>query len=209
VLELYTTTFHVAWVGEARWIADRMIERFWSAEEEIFYDTAVDAEGLVVRPRDIDDNATPSGTAAAAQALLRLAHLVGEPSYGRIGRRVVESMAQVAIEVPHGFGHMLGAIEQYVATPTEVVIVGDADDPGTLELLDTLHSRFLPHTAIAHRTGDEGEEVVAEIPILVNRTRRDGRATAYVCRGFACRQPVTTASDLKRELEYAIRGEPV
>src|SRR5690606_21103934 len=81
LLAVYEATFDARWVREAREVADRMIERFWSTSDELFYDAAADGAQLVVRPRDIYDNATPSGTSAAVHALLRLGRLTGENRY--------------------------------------------------------------------------------------------------------------------------------
>jgi uncharacterized protein YyaL (SSP411 family) len=41
----------------------------------------------------------------------------------------------------------------------------------------------------------------AGVPLLADRPPRDGMATAYVCEGFACRAPVTSAEELRALLE--------
>src|SRR5690606_1602575 len=103
LVELYAATFDDRWVGEAADLADGMLDLFWDPAEELFFDSASDAEPLVVRPRDIYDNATPSGTSAAVHALVRLARLTGEPDYERMAGRVLGSMTKVATELPQGF----------------------------------------------------------------------------------------------------------
>ena len=182
-------------------LADAMLERFWDEDEGVFYDTAVDAEALVVRPRDTFDNATPSGNSAAVMALLRLAALTGEPRYGRVATRVLEGMGELMTRVPQGFGNLLAAADFHLATPQEVVVVGRAGEPETEVLLDVLRLRFLPNTVLAladpHAPAGAGEQV----PLLQGRTLVDGRPAAYVCERYACRRPVTGAAELAEMLD--------
>ncbi|MEX2572471.1 MAG: thioredoxin domain-containing protein [Gemmatimonadota bacterium] len=205
LVALYRATLDPRWVAEARWVADRMIDRFWSTDEEIFYDTPEDGESLILRPRDIYDNASPSGTSSATRALQGLASLTGEPEYERIATRVVRSMAEVASQVPQAFGHLLGAVAHHLAVPSEVAIVGDPESEDTAALLDVLRTRFLPYTAVALRSPSSDEDIEAALPVLAHRTARGGAATAYVCRSYTCRQPVTTPAELQEEINYAVR----
>jgi len=202
LLELYRSTFDLRWVREARAIADAMIDRFWSPGEQLFYDTPASNSDLIVRPRDIHDNATPSGTSAAAQALTRLARITGDPRYDTIADRVVGGMADLASQLPRGFGHLLGAVSARLAPPTEVAIVGDPADPDTRALLDVLDARLLPDTIVALRAPTTpADEAAALIPLLAGREPLGGQPTAFVCRDFACRLPVTTPAELARDLD--------
>jgi uncharacterized protein len=206
LLELYSATFEPRWVVEARAIADSMITRFWSPEDELFYDAAADQEDLIFRPRDIYDNATPSGTSAAVHALTRLSRYTGEAAYERIAGRVVHGMADVASRVPLGFGNLLAALSARLAPPSEVAIVGHVDDPDTSALLDTLRRRFLPDTVVALKEPDAPESLDDIIPLLAHRSPIDGRATAFVCRNHACRLPVTAPDELDRQLTETLAG---
>jgi uncharacterized protein len=206
LLELYSATFEPRWVMEARTIADSMITRFWSPEDELFYDAAADQEDLIFRPRDIYDNATPSGTSAAVHALTRLTRYTGEAAYDRIAGRVVHGLADVASRVPLGFGNLLAALSARLAPPSEVAIVGHVDDPDTSALLDTLRRRFLPDTVVALKAPDAPESLDDVIPLLAHRSPIDGRATAFVCRNHTCRLPVTTPDELDRQLTETLAG---
>ncbi len=208
LLELYFATYDLRWVEEARWTADRMIDLFWSPGDEMFFDAAADSEGLIVRPRDMYDNATPSGTSAAAHALIRLARLTGQPKYERIGGSVVLRMTDMASRVPQAFGHLLCAAAAYFSVPTEVAIVGNRGDPETAQLLEAVRRRFLPHTAVAFKPIDYASSAELEglIPLLADRSLVDGRAAAYVCQAYTCKRPVTTAAELQRELDEIVRS---
>lgn len=201
LVEVYSANFDLRWVERARDLADRMIEAFWSEDEGVFYDTSAGGEQLVVRPRDIYDNATPSGTSAAVHALIRLGRLVGEPRYERIAGRVLRGMSKIASDLPQGFGNLLAALQHFLASPTEVAIVGPRQDEHTAALLRTLHQRYLPHTTLAFLDiDDDTARASAAIPLLSDRPMRNGRATAYVCRHYTCKQPVTEPAALDLDL---------
>jgi len=201
LVELYSATFDSRWIRDATAIADRLIEGFWSPEEEMFYDTRLGGEELIIRPRDIYDNATPSGTSAAVHALLRLARLTGNEKFERVASRVLRGMADVATRMPQAFGHLLGALSLHLSTPVEIAIVGDPSASGTRELLAVMRHYFLPEAVSALQSTEPGATTAADlIPVLAERIAIDGQSTAYVCEGYSCRLPVTTPSELEQEL---------
>jgi uncharacterized protein YyaL (SSP411 family) len=183
-----------------------MLELFWDEAEGVFHDTASDAEALVVRPRDLFDNATPSGNSAAVMALLRLGELTGETRYTDVARRVLEGTADFMTRVPVGFGHLLCALDFHLATPHEVVIVANQwmDDAGALARV--VSRAYLPNTVLAFTNPDDAESAAEIVPLLQARTMIDGRATAYVCERFACQQPVTEPADLAAQLGIPVLG---
>ena len=96
-----------------------MIRWFWDDDASAFFDTASDAEKLITRPRDITDNAMPSGTSLAAELLLHLGDLTGDAEMRSRAVQVVEGAAVAMTRYPSAFGHLLGA-------------AGRGDDPGGL-----------------------------------------------------------------------------
>jgi uncharacterized protein YyaL (SSP411 family) len=201
LVSLYQADFDPRWIRTARDLADDMIRRFWSAEEQMFFDAADDGEGLVVRPRDVNDGATPSGTSSAANALLRLSALTGDGSYETIAVQELENLSGLLAQIPQGFGAMLSALDRHLAPSREVAIVGRKGGDDTEALLDLLRRRYLPNTTLAFRDPADAEDQLVDLPLLAERTMVDGRAAAYVCESFACRRPVTTPAELADELD--------
>jgi uncharacterized protein YyaL (SSP411 family) len=199
-LVLYETTWDLRWFEEALALAEELLARFHDPERGGFFQTASDAEALVVRPKELFDNATPSGNSAAADVLLRLAHLTGEPAYERAGASALRLVRELMARVPVGFGHALCALDLYLGPVREVAIVGDPPDPATRALADeVLVRRFLPNHVLA--VAAPGDAAAAErVPLLRDRVA-DGGPTAYVCERFACRLPVTEPAALAAQLE--------
>ncbi len=194
LLTLYEATFDPRWYVEAQTMADVMIERFADEEHGGFFTTAADHRQGFARQKDLDDSPTPSGGASAAFGLLRLARLSGEFEYERRALDVLRVRAPIVGEHPHGFGHVLQAIDFYLATVREVAIAGAGDDDaGVAALAQVVRGRYAPHVVLAG--GASGE-----VPLLEGRAAVDGRAAAYVCEHFTCQAPVTEPEALAAAL---------
>ena len=81
LLALYEATFDERWFVDARGLTDTILDHFVDPVGG-FFDTADDHEALITRPKDVQDNAIPSGGSMAASVLLRLAALTGEAATG-------------------------------------------------------------------------------------------------------------------------------
>ncbi len=199
LLTLYEATFEARWYHEARAVADAMISRFADDENGGFFTTAADQETGFARRRDLDDSPTPAGGSAAAFGLLRLARLTGEFEYERRALGVLRVLAPIVGRHPHGFGHVLQAIDFYLAPVREVAIVADSGDGGR-ELARVVRGAYRPHLVMAgggrQSTASGGDGV----PLLDGRSPVDGQAAAYVCEHFSCQAPVTTPDALARAL---------
>jgi uncharacterized protein len=194
LLTLYEATFDARWYAEARAVADTLIERFADDERGGFFTTAADQRQGFARQKDLDDSPIPSGGAAAAFGLLRLARLTGEFDYERRALDVLRVRAPIVGEHPHGFGHTLQALDFHLAPVREVAIAGGGDDAaGASALAQVVRGRYAPHVVLA---GGESDGV----PLLEGRSAVDGRAAAYVCEHFACQAPVTDPDALAAAL---------
>jgi uncharacterized protein len=195
-----------AWLGEATWIASELLRLFHDDIAGGFFTTGVDAPALIVRPKDYEDNATPSENSLAAGALLRLAALTGEHRYEAVATEVLDAMAPLAGRHPVAFGELLQALERSVSPPVEIAVVGPHDDPRTAALCREVTGRLLP-TAVLLRAepGSEGGAPVS--PLLADRGLVGGAPTAYVCERFVCRAPVTEPAALRAELDRLERTQ--
>jgi uncharacterized protein YyaL (SSP411 family) len=186
----------VQWLAEARTVADGLVTLFADDERGGVYTTGTDAEPLIVRPKDFQDNATPSENSLAADGLLRLSALTGDPDGARRAERWLATLAPVLGEHPTAFAFLLEALQRAVRAPVEVAIVGEAG-PARDALVDVLRDRVLPATVRVTAAPGEGGDLT---PLLADRAPVDGRPAAYVCERFTCRLPVTEPDALAAEL---------
>jgi uncharacterized protein YyaL (SSP411 family) len=186
LLTLYEATFDPRWFGEARALADTIIERFGDAQRGGFFSTASDHETLIARRKELEDTPIPAGGSAAAFGLLRLARLTGETRYEDAALGQIRLVHELAPQHPYAFGHLLQAIDFLVADVREVALVGDERGP----LEQVVREAFRPHLVLAGGPEDG-------VPLLAGRSPVDGRAAAYVCEHFACQRPVTEPEELR------------
>jgi hypothetical protein len=199
LLVLYEATFEERWYREAVALADTMLEAFGDPEHGGFFTTAADQPVLVTRRRDLEDHPVPSGSSSAALGLLRLARLSGVSRYEDAAVGVLRLAGPLAARHPTAFGHLLRAIDLYLAPAQEIAIVGDvgSDAGGAGVLIRAVRSRFRPHTVVAGGAVADGNGSGAQVPLLEGRGLVDGRAAAYVCERFACQAPVTDVESLE------------
>jgi len=197
LLDLYEATFDPRWVKEARGFMAEAIARFWDHENGGFYFSSLDQDPyLKTRTKDTTDNAVPSGNAAAADAMLRLASLTWDETFRAKAERTLSTFAHALATFPAAYPAMLSVVDDFLVGHREVVVAGPSEAPETQALLRVAMLRYLPGVAIAHTEGDG-----AGLELLKGRHPLDGKPAAYVCKRFACQRPVTDPLELKKALE--------
>ncbi|MGH1561979.1 thioredoxin domain-containing protein [Mumia sp. DW29H23] len=190
-LAVLGTTGDAVWLDRALGLLDAVLEHFRVPDDagaSGFFDTADDTQRLVVRPRDLADNATPSGTSSAAAAFLAAAAITGEERFRTAAEVAVRSASALATGSPRFAGWTLAVAEGLLAGPLEVAVVGEGEDAARL------------HRAALGLTSP-GAVVVAgpvgtPVPLFAYKDLVGGLPAAYVCRGFACERPVTDPAAL-------------
>ena len=192
LIELYRATGEV---GHLRWAADLLeaIEaRFHDPEGGGLYESAADAERLILRQKPLFDAATPSGNGAAALLAFWLGRYFGRPEWEALAREVAALAGEQLVEGASGFGSVLQAVELLLAPPREIAIVGAAAARAPFEREVARH--FLPATLLAPAAGEDG------LPVLEGRAPADGAAAAYVCENLVCNLPASTVEELAAQL---------
>jgi uncharacterized protein len=201
-LALYELTFDVTWLRRAQELADSMVTWFWDEESGVFFDVARDHEQLITRPREVTDNAVPSGTSLAVELLLRLADLEHNVEMRRRADWVLETLAEALARFAPAFGHMLGAADMAVHGSVEVALVGQSTAEDFRALVREVAAHYVPALVLAGGEPGSGDGVA----LLYDRPMQNGKATAYVCRQFTCEAPVNDAALLGEQLEHAVRA---
>jgi hypothetical protein len=202
-LAVYEATFDLRWLDEARGLADELIRLFWDQDRDAFFDTGVDHERLVVRPRNLFDNAVPCGSSVTVELLFRLAVLTGEERYEWHGLRALRPMADLLGRHPTGFGRFLCALDFHLGPASEVALVWPPDKNGLDPLLAQVFGRYLPNRVVVG--APDGDATAREgIPLLESRPLVGGKATAYVCQRYVCKAPTTDPEELARQLAEGV-----
>lgn len=199
LLALYEATFDTRWFNEARALLDQAIPLFADEQNGGFFDTGSDAEALISRPKEIMDNATPTGNSVAVDLLLRLAAFTGEQSYRRRADDYLNPLADLMGQHPQAFGYAIGALDFALSPSKELALIGHPRAADTRALLEVINNRFLPNSVLACCAPDDAS-ARQSIPLLADRPQKEAKATAYVCQNFACQAPVNTVDELERLL---------
>jgi uncharacterized protein YyaL (SSP411 family) len=186
LLALYEATANERWFTAARDLAEAVLARFGDPDGG-FFDTADDAEALVARPRSLEDGALPSGNAMAVLVLLRIAALTGEGRYAEAAEGALGLVGTAPARYPTAYAQWLLALDWRVGPVDEIALVGADGDPRMARLLEIARAGYRPRQVIAVAP----DPAASAVPLLQARFALRGQPTAFVCRGFACRQPVT------------------
>jgi uncharacterized protein len=205
LISLYEATGELAWIESAHTLAEKMIEQFWDEGEGGFFFTGNSHEQLIVRSKEFMDNATPSGNSIATLSLLRLGLLTGNDDYRRRATAVLRLIADQIRRYPSAFGFALAALDFYLDSPLEVVLVGPPGKPLD-ELLRTVWQTYLPNRVIALCRKDHQQAEVV-VPLFSGRNTLATRPTAFVCRANTCREAVNNPHDLLAQLVPTKPGE--
>jgi len=193
--------------GEARFFAmaiklcEQIVARFRDSDGA-YYDTANDAEPLIVRPRTIDDNPVAAGQSVAARAFARLHAFTGDDQWRERALEIIRPLAPMIERAPLGLASLAMALQRLEETPCEIAVSGDVRDERTLDLVGTAWQPLAPVRVVAWGPEDG-------VPLLRGRHLVDGAPAAYVCEGFVCRAPVTSVDELRAALEDMVTKGPV
>jgi len=172
----------------ARGLVEQILTRFRDEEDGGFFDTPIDHEKLITRPKDLFDNATPSASSVACDVLLRHALLFGSEDYARVATAALEAVWPLAEKYPSGFGFLLGVGEWRAAQPKEIALTGESD-----ALRRVVGEEFLPHRVLV--AGSQS----ADLPLMQHRPA--DKTLAYVCLGYACEEPTSDPERLRALLQ--------
>jgi uncharacterized protein YyaL (SSP411 family) len=192
LIEVYETTCKDIYLQQAVTLASDMRELFGDRKEGGFYFYGNDGEELIARPKEIYDGAIPSGNSVAALALQKLADITDDRSFSKIAEQLLEHFAGEVSRYAAGYTYFMMAVDYYVADNLKIVIAGEREAADTKAMLAMIHSCFLPSAAI--RFYDRHSQENSEYKEV------DHKATAYVCKNFACQPPITDVAKLRDQL---------
>jgi hypothetical protein len=188
----------------ARRLVDRAIADFWDDAGATFVDTSSEHERTVAQPRGLIDNSTPSANSLAADVLQRLALLAADESYARRAASILRAVAPALDRQPSAFGRMLCAADRALGEPADVVVAAAGPaDPDADALRSAAARPYAPDLVL---TMVAAGDLHAAWPLYAGKSCRDGRATAYACRGYACDEPTSDPERLAEQVRGLTAG---
>ena len=201
LLELYEATFEVRWLRAAIELHGDLAKRFWDDDQGGFFLTADDAGALPVRMKDLRDGATPSPGAIALLNTLRIARMTGDTAREDRVAIAAHAAGETIRRRPSSFTTLLMALDFHRRDSWQVVVAGRREAADTQRLLKALRGPFIPEKVVLLRPAGDGRPEIADIaPYTAAQDARRGKATAYICRDFACAVPTSSAEEMLRQL---------
>jgi uncharacterized protein len=201
LIELYEAAFEVRYLEAALDIQELMLDLFWDDQEGGFYYTANNAEKLLVRTKEIYDGAVPSSNSIAVLNLLRLARMTGRTAWEEKAERLFKAFFHLVSDFPSAYTQFLNAVEFVLGPNQEIVITGDLAGETTRNMVETVHTAFLPNRVLMFRGMDEDAGKLGELaPFTVNLQPGASQPTVYICENHACRSPITQLDELQQAL---------
>ncbi|MCB2209956.1 thioredoxin domain-containing protein [bacterium] len=197
LIELYQTDFDSRWYQGACELTEEMVQRFGDPAGG-FFDTPAGADPLLIRPKEMQDNATPSGNALAVEVLLKMAAFSENEEWRKLAEKALSLTAGQAADYPLAFGRWLSAADFYLSPTQQIAIMGDLQEEETKDFLRVINREYRPNSVVAlsNLPLPEGSPT-----LLADRTMVEGKTTVYVCEGFVCKQPVNSVAALRQVLK--------
>ena len=203
LLELFQADGDPHWLEWARTLQARQDELFWDAADGGWFSTTGNDPSVLLRLKEDYDGAEPAATSVSVLNLLVLSHIAEADGVEDRVTRALGSFASRAAQMSRAVPMMLAALSTYHAGVTQIVVAGDPASPEMHALMRALRARYLPHAVVIPVTPAHRARLGAVLPWTTAMEAREGRATAYVCRRFACEAPVTTPGELEARLSGA------
>lgn len=195
LIELYESSFKAEYLMKAATLNKDLLKYFWDNNNGGFFVYGSDSEQLITRPKEIYDGATPSGNAAAALNLIRLARLTGENDLEDKSYELLKSFARMINQYPRAYSFSLITLLYIQSKGKEIVITTDNIDNESKKIIDIINKKYMPFTSTV--LYDNKNLQTSDYKII------NGKPTVYVCENFSCKAPMTDID----EIEKAVNSE--
>lgn len=194
ILNVYSINFDLSLLEQATELTDFVVQYFYDQESGLFYFTSENQKDILLRRKELYDNATPSGNSTMIQNLLKLAILVHRPAYKSMAVKMLKTLRDAVERYPSSFARWATAIVPLVYPIPEIAILGkDAKD-----LAKAINRLYIPNKVIM-----AASEAAENYPLLAGRNASD-ETNIYICRDYACQLPVKTVEEAKKILDIGL-----
>ncbi len=199
--DLYEASFDLRYLQWARRLQAEQDRLFWDGSNSGYFTSGTEAR-VILRTREAYDGAEPSPNSVAAMNLLRLWQYAGDDALKQKADRIFAVFAPQLKETPEGSPYLASALDFGLDKHKQIVIAGDPSQKDTREMLRLVWSRFIPNRILILADGSQAQKELASLqPIVATMSRKDGKATAYICENFVCKLPTNDLVTVARLLD--------
>jgi uncharacterized protein YyaL (SSP411 family) len=206
LVELFQADPQPVWLQWAIELQRRQDERFWDEQSGGWFSTDGRDPTVLLRLKEDYDGAEPAASSVSSLNLLFLSHLVEDASWQERIEKTLKLFGSRLEQSGRAVPMMSAALSTYVAGVQQIVVATEREDEGLSAppLEHAVGQRYLPFALTLTVTAENRNALAALLPLVASMHSVDGRTAVYVCRDFACRQPVTTIEALQQELETPV-----
>ncbi|XP_041433313.1 spermatogenesis-associated protein 20 isoform X2 [Xenopus laevis] len=200
LLDLYEACLDEFYLEWAVQLQDKQDQLFWDSKGSGYFSSDASDSSILLRLKDDQDGAEPSGNSVSVVNLLRLACYTGRTEFMERSGQILAAFSERLLKVPASLPEMVRGNMIYHQTVRQVVVCGNRDDPNTRQLLETAQSLYVPNKVLILAEGTQTSFLYSHLPFLLSLEQKDGKATAYVCENFTCSLPTTSPAELRTML---------
>jgi hypothetical protein len=200
LIDLYETTFEIKYLKRAYELNDILMKDFWDDKNGGFHFTSSTSEKLIARQKDVYDGAVPSGNSVALLNLLRLSRFTANIYFEKKASVLVKYFSGFVSKSPSAFCMFMCGLDFQYSLPTEIVIVSRQNDTLVSEGINFIRSIFNPNKVVILKTDNFDEDFAELLSFTKDMKMKENNTTFYVCRNYACNQPVNSIIELEKLL---------
>jgi uncharacterized protein YyaL (SSP411 family) len=202
LLDLYEASFNVKWLSWAIRLQEKQDELFWDKQHGGYFSTAGSDPSVLLRMKDAYDGAEPAPNSVSAMNLLRLWQMTDRAEWRSKAEKTFAAFAGRLEKNPEAVPQLVAAVDFGLSKPKQIVIAGKPEAADTKALLRLVHERYIPNKILLLADGGAGQKQLAQwLPFLEGVTRKQGRATAYICQNYVCKLPANDPTVVARLLD--------
>ena len=202
LLDLYEAAFDTRWLRRAIELTERQNTLFHDEKNGGFFDTSGKDDSLLFRTKEDHDGAEPAGNSIATLNLLRLSQITNSHQWREMADRTLSLFSGRLGKIPQALPQMLAALDFHLDKPKQIIIAGKRQNEDTQRMLREVNRRYLPSKIILLADGGTGQQFLNRyLPFIQSMTMLNGKATAFICENYACKEPTSDLPVMVKQLE--------
>ncbi|MBI3669251.1 MAG: thioredoxin domain-containing protein, partial [Acidobacteria bacterium] len=202
LLDLYEASFNVKWLSWAVRLQEKQDELFWDKQHGGYFSTGGRDPSVLLRMKEAYDGAEPAPNSVSAMNLLRLWQMTDRAEWREKAEKTFAAFASRLEKNPEAVPQLVAAVDFSLSKPKQIVIAGKPGAPDTKALLRLVHERYIPNKILILADGTQSQKQLAQwLPFLEGVTRKQDRATAYICENYVCKLPTNDSKVVARLLD--------